>query len=151
MTRLPDLPRWALLTLFVLCLGPACANFIIVTATAGQGSPLNWAATLHYTVMQEGLIFGSATLIGPIGLAAALWTLSSPARRLGTMSMAVLWTLTVWAIAYVGFPAQSAAWRAHSSPNPPTATLVRPDGHVGFRAQPAALEGVEGHLARILE
>jgi hypothetical protein len=117
MTRLPDLPRWALLTILVLCLGPACANFLMVTATTGQGSPLYWAVTLPYSAMQEGLIFGSATLIGPIGLAAALWILSSPAHRLGTKFMVVLWTLTAWAIAYVGFPAQSAEWRAHATPD----------------------------------
>jgi hypothetical protein len=56
--------------------------------------------------MQAGLIFGSATLIGPIGLAAALWTLSSPAHRPGKMFMVVLWTLTAWAIFMLRLPAQ---------------------------------------------
>ena len=113
MTRLPDLLRWvALLGIFVICLGPPCANFINVAVSTLQGNPLYWAARLPYSVMQEGLIFGSATLIGPVGLAAALWILSSSAHRLGTRFRVVLWMLTAWATVYVGLPAQSAEWRA---------------------------------------
>lgn len=104
MIRLPDPPRWLLLTALLLCLGPACAYFIFVAVSTAQGFLL---FTLPYTVVQEGLIFGSATLIGPIGLAAALWTLSSPAHRPGTTFIAVLWLLTSWALAvYVGLLAQ---------------------------------------------
>ena len=104
MARLPDLPRWLLLTGLLVCLGPACANFIFVAVSTAQGYLL---FMLPYTAMQEGLIFGSATAIGPIGLAAALWTLSSPAHRPGTRSLAILWLLTIWALAvYAGLLAQ---------------------------------------------
>jgi hypothetical protein len=100
MTRLPDLPRWLLLTGLLICLGPACAYFIFVAVSAAQGYLL---FALPYTVAQEGLIFGSATSIGPIGLAAAFWTLSSPAHRAGTRFLAILWVLTIWALAvYAG-------------------------------------------------
>ncbi len=99
MTRLPDPPRWLLLTALLLCLGPACAYFVFVAVSTAQGYLL---FTLPYTVVQEGLIFGSATLIGPIGLAAALWTLSSLAHRPGTTFIAVLWLLTSWALAVYG-------------------------------------------------
>jgi len=107
MTRLPDLPRWALLIMFLLCLGPACWNFIHIAVSTAQGYPLfPGARVLPYTLMQAGLLYGSATLIGPIGLAAAIWTLSSPARRPGTTFMVVLWTLTVWALYMLSLPAQ---------------------------------------------
>jgi hypothetical protein len=97
MTRLPDLPRWALLLIFLLCLTPPCWNFFYIALSAAQGYPLSPGARV---------IFGSATLIGPIGLAAALWTLSSPAHRPGTMFMVVLWALTAWAVTMVRLPAQ---------------------------------------------
>jgi hypothetical protein len=98
MIRLPALLRWvALLVIFVLCLTPPCWNFFYITLSTAQGYPLSPGARL---------IFGSATLIGPIGLAAAAWTLSSPSHRLGTMFMAVLWALTAWAITMVKLPAQ---------------------------------------------
>jgi hypothetical protein len=117
-TRLPDLPRsrWALLIILLFCLAPPCVNFIHIALSIALGYPLYFGVGLHYTVMQEGLIFGSATLIGPVGLAAALWTLSSPTHRPGTMFMVILWTLNVWAIVYVGLPAQSAEWRAIATP-----------------------------------
>ena len=97
MTRLPDLPRSLLLLVLLLCLGPVCAYFAFVTVSTAQGYPL--IALTPYTVIQEGLIFGSATLIGPIGVAAAFWTLSSSAHRPGTRLMVVLWLLITWAFA----------------------------------------------------
>ena len=118
MIRLPDLLRWvALLLVFLLCLGPACWNFIHIAVTAAHGYPLfPGAVALPYSSMQAGLIFGSATLIGPVGLAAALWTLSSRAHRLGTISMVVLWMLTALGILYTGVPALSAEWRNLATP-----------------------------------
>jgi hypothetical protein len=97
MIRLPNLPRWALLIMCLLCLTPACWNFIYIAVSTAQGYPLSSGARL---------IFGSATLIGPVGLAAALWTLSSPAHRPGTVFMVVLWTLTAWAMYMLELPAQ---------------------------------------------
>jgi hypothetical protein len=98
MTRLPDPLRWvALLLVFVVCLTPACWNFIYIALSTAQGYPLSTDARL---------VFGSATLIGPVGLAAALWTLSSRAHRPGTTFMIVLWTLTAWAICMLRLPAQ---------------------------------------------
>jgi hypothetical protein len=98
MIRLPDLLRWvALLVIFLLCLTPACWNFIYIALSTAQGYPLSPGARL---------IFGAATLIGPIGLAAALWTLSSPSHRPGTMFMVVLWALTACAITMLRLPAQ---------------------------------------------
>ncbi len=91
------LRRVMLLVIVLLCLEPACWNFIYITASTAQGYPLAPGARL---------IFGSATLIGPLGLAAALWTLCSPTHRPGTKFMAVLWALTAWAITLVRLPAQ---------------------------------------------
>jgi hypothetical protein len=98
MIRLPNLLRWVgLLVIFLLCLEPACWNFIYIALSTAHGYPLSPGARL---------ILASATLIGPIGLAAALWTLSSPAHRPGTMFMVVLWTLTASAITMLRLPAQ---------------------------------------------
>jgi hypothetical protein len=97
MTRVPDLPRWLLLAVLLLCLGPACAYFVFVAVSAAQGDPL--IAMSPLTVIEEGLVFGSAALIGPVGLAAAFWALSSPTRGPGTKLMRVLWLLTLWALA----------------------------------------------------
>jgi hypothetical protein len=98
MIRLPAPLRWvALLVIFVLCLTPPCRNFFYIALSAAGGYPLSTDARL---------IFGSATLVGPIGVAAALWTLSSPSHRPGSMFMVVLWSLTGWAITMVRLPAQ---------------------------------------------
>jgi len=102
MTKLPDLPDEALLAISLVFLAPVCWNFIYIAVTTAQGHPL----VLGAWALQAGLVFGSATLIGPIGLAAALWTLSSPAHRPGTMLMVVLWTLTAWALYTLRLPAQ---------------------------------------------
>jgi hypothetical protein len=101
MTRLSDFPRWFLLADLLLCLGPACACLIFVAVSTAQGySPL---AGTSYTVTQEGLFFGSAALIGPLGLAAAFWTLSSAAHRLGKGPVIALWLLTAWTLTvYLG-------------------------------------------------
>lgn len=104
MMRSPDLPHLLRLTGLLVCLGPACAYFTFVAFSTAQGYLL---FTLPYSVMQEGLIFGSATLIGPVGLAAALWTLASPAHHPGTKFMIVLWLLAAWALAvYLGLLGQ---------------------------------------------
>lgn len=98
MLRLPDLlRRLMLLLIFLLCLMPACWNFIYIAFGAAQGYPLSPGARL---------IFGSATLIGPFGLVAALWTVSSPSHRPGTKFMVVLWALTAWAFTMLRLPAQ---------------------------------------------
>jgi len=97
MTRSPNLPRWLLLTVLLLCLGPACACFIFVAVSAAQGYQL--IAMSAYSAIQEGLIFGSSALIGPLGIVATFWTLSSSLHRLGKTLMVVLWLLAAWAFA----------------------------------------------------
>jgi hypothetical protein len=98
MTRLPDPLRWVgLLMIFLLCLTPPSWNFFYIALSTAQGYPLSPGAWL---------IFGSATLIGPVGVVAALWTLSSPTHRPGTILMIVLWALTAWAIYMLRLPAQ---------------------------------------------
>ena len=132
MTRRSNLLRWvvlllrslALLMIFLLCLGPACWNFIRIGVSMLQGYPLfPGAHALPYTGMQAALIFGSATLIGPIGLAAAFWTLSSRAHRPGTMLMVILWTLTAWAIYMLRLPAQYPLL-THAAPGTEIPTII---------------------------
>jgi hypothetical protein len=108
MSRFPHPLRWlALLAIFLFCLAPASWNFIYIAVSAVQGYPLFAGSNASpSTLMPAELVFGSATLIGPIGLAATLWTLSSPAHRPGTTLMVVLWTLTAWAICLLRLPAQ---------------------------------------------
>jgi hypothetical protein len=118
MLRLPNLLRWvALLMMLLFCLTPASWNFIYISLSTAQGYPLSPGARL---------IFGSATLIGPIGLAAALWTLSSPSHRPGRMLMAVLWALTAWAVTMVRLPAQYPllAHMAHAKPGMQILTIL---------------------------
>lgn len=97
MTRTSNLPHWLLLTVLLLCLGPASACFIFVAVSVAQGYQL--IAMSAYSATQEGLIFGSSALIGPIGLVAAYRTLSSSTHRLGRTLRVVLWSLAAWALA----------------------------------------------------
>jgi hypothetical protein len=96
--RMPNaLRRLALLVLLLLCLLPASWSFIYVASNIARDYPLSPGA---------GLILGSATLIGPIGLAVALWTLASPSHRPGTIFMVVLLALTAWAITMLRLSAE---------------------------------------------
>jgi hypothetical protein len=89
MIRLPDaLRRMALLVILPLCLIPASWSFLYVVSNVTQDYPLSAGARLT---------LGLATVIGPIGFAAALWTLASPSHRPGKMLMVVLCALTAWA------------------------------------------------------
>lgn len=118
MTRLPSMLRWvALLMILVLCLTPPCWNFFNIALNSPEGHLLSPGARL---------MFGSATLIGPIGLAAALWTLSSPSHRPGTIFMVVLWALSAWAITMVRLPAQYPflTHMAHAKPGTQILTLL---------------------------
>jgi hypothetical protein len=124
MTRLPDLLDEALLATSLVCLAPACWNFIHIAVSTAQGYPLfPGVPALPYTLRQAGLIFGSATLIGPIGLAAALWTLWSPAHRPGTMFMVALWMLTAWAIYMLRLPPQYPLL-THAAPGTEVSTIL---------------------------
>jgi hypothetical protein len=98
MIRLPNgLRRVALVGILLLCLIPASWSFIYVASNISQDYPLSSGARL---------ILGSATLIGPIGLAAALWTLASPPHRAGKMLMVVLCALTAWATTMLSLSAR---------------------------------------------
>jgi hypothetical protein len=98
MIRLPnELRREALLVILLLCLIPASWSFTYVASNIAQDYPLSPGARL---------ILGSATLIGPIGLAVAFWTLASSSRPPGKMLMVVLCALTAWAITMLRLSAQ---------------------------------------------
>ncbi len=98
MLRLPNaLRRMPLLVILPLCLIPASWSFIYVVSNVTQDYPLSPGARL---------ILGLATLIGPIGLAAALWTLASRPHWTGKMLMVVLCALTAWATIMLSLSAQ---------------------------------------------
>jgi hypothetical protein len=91
-----DWPRWVLLLEMLLCLGPMTAYFIFVSLSIAQGYTLFPAQ--GYTQVQEGLIFGSATLIGPIGLVGAFRTLYSRTYRPARLITPLLWLLAAWSV-----------------------------------------------------
>jgi hypothetical protein len=91
-----DWPRWLLLLEMLLCLGPATAYFIFVSVSIAQGYTLFPAQ--GYTQVQEGLIFGSATLMGPIGLVSAFRTLFSRSYGPGRLLTILLWLLAGWTL-----------------------------------------------------
>jgi hypothetical protein len=91
-----DWPRWLLLLEMLLCLGPVTAYFMFVSVSIAQGYTLFPAQ--GYTQVQEGLIFGSATLIGPIGLVSAFRTLFSRSYGPGRLLTTLLWLLAAWTL-----------------------------------------------------
>jgi hypothetical protein len=108
-----DWPRWLLLLEMLVCLGPVTAYFLFVTVSIAQGYTLFPAQ--GYTQVQEGLIFGSATMIGPIGLVSAFRTLFSRTYGPGRLLTALLWvlaalTLTVFVALLVHFRLELVAW-----------------------------------------
>ena len=115
MFRLPPVLRWvALLVVFVLCLTPPSWNFFYITFSTAQGYPLSPGARV---------LFGLATLIGPFGVAAALWTLSSPSHRPGRWFMVVLWALAACALTMLRLPAQYPLL-THVKPGTETLTIL---------------------------
>jgi hypothetical protein len=91
-----DWPRWLKLLEMLLCLGPATAYFLFVSVSTVQGYTL--LPSQGYTQVQEGLIFGSATLIGPVGLISAFRTLFSRTYGPGKLLTTLLWLLAAWAL-----------------------------------------------------
>lgn len=103
MTRSPTpIGRATLLLIILFCLEPACWNFACIVGGAALGHSLfPGGRELPYS-----LIFGSATLIGPLGVAAAIWMLCSNTHRLGMTFMIVLLAFTAWALHMLKLPAQ---------------------------------------------
>jgi hypothetical protein len=92
-----DWPRWLLLLEMSLCLGPMTAYFIFVSVSIAQGYTLFPAQ--GYTSVQEGVLFASATAVGPIGLLCACRTLFSRHYWPGRLLTGLLWLLAAWSIA----------------------------------------------------
>jgi 4-amino-4-deoxy-L-arabinose transferase-like glycosyltransferase len=83
MIRLPKALRpVSLLVILLLCLIPAIWSFIYVASNMAHDYPLSPGARL---------ILGSATLIGPMGLAVALWALASAPHRRARYSCSSSW------------------------------------------------------------
>lgn len=92
-----NLPRWLLLLEMLLCLGPACAYFVCVTVSTMNGYML-FNLSPEYSSTQQGLIFGSATLVGPFGLVIAFRTLFLPTYRPGHIVTGLLCMLVAWSV-----------------------------------------------------
>lgn len=91
-----DWPRYLLLLEMLFCLGPVTTYFMFVSLSTAQGYTLFPAQ--GYTQLQEALIFGSATLIGPVGLAFAFRTLFSRTYSPGKLLTTFMWLLAAWTL-----------------------------------------------------
>lgn len=90
-----DWPRWLKLLEMLLCLGPVTVYFLFIATSTVQGYTL--FPGQGYTQGQEALIFGSATLIGPVGLISVSRSLFSRSFVPGRSLMTLLWLLAAWA------------------------------------------------------
>ena len=109
-------PRWLILLEMLISLGPATAYFVLIGTSTIQGYTL-FLPTQGLTQLQEGLIFGSAALIGPVGLIAAYKILFSQTFVQRGLLAIVLGALVAWAlvvcVALFGYlHVQLAAWFA---------------------------------------
>lgn len=109
-------PRWLILLEISICLGPVTAYFVLISLSTLQGYVL-FLPTQGLTQLQEGLMFGSAALIGPVGLLVAGKTLFSKTPGQGRLMTGVLGMLAAWAltacVALFGYlHVQLAAWAA---------------------------------------
>jgi hypothetical protein len=107
-------PRWLTVLEMLICLGPVTAYFVLICVSTVQGYTL-FLPTQGLTQIQEGVIFGSAALIGPVGLMAAWSALFSRTQVLGRSWTVVLALLIAWAlsacVALLGyFHLELAAW-----------------------------------------
>jgi hypothetical protein len=110
-----DWPRWLKLLEILLCLGPATVYFLFVATSTIQGYTL--FPGQGYTLAQEALIFGSATLIGPVGLVCAFRTLFSRTYAPSIFLAALLgllaaWTMTAFVTLLVHFHLEPLQWCA---------------------------------------
>jgi hypothetical protein len=92
-----NLPRWLLLLEMLLCLGPACAYFVCVAVSTMNGYML-FNPSPQYSSTQQGLVFGSATLVGPFGLVIAFRTLFLPTFRPSRIATGLLCVLVAWSL-----------------------------------------------------
>jgi len=94
MTRsLTNLPRWLLSLEMAVCLVPLTWLFLAVVAMMTRGRmPLDY-----------GMLAGSATLVGPVGLVIAFKILFSSAASIGRATATLLVLLAIWSVlAYSG-------------------------------------------------
>lgn len=90
---LTNLPRWLLSLEMAICLVPLTWLFIAVLTMTGRG-----VMPLEY-----GILSGSATLLGPLGLGVALRIVFFTETPVGGATTAILALLTAWtALAYTG-------------------------------------------------
>ena len=109
MTRsLTSLPRWLLSIEMAICLVPLTWLFIAVLAMTGRG-----VMPLEY-----GIVSGSATLLGPLGLAVALRVVFFTEASVGRITTVILLALAAWTVlAYTGLVLHNgdfiSAWREY--------------------------------------
>ncbi len=94
MTRsMTNLPRWLLSLEMMVCLVPLTWLFVAVLAMMARGRmPLEF-----------GILAGSATLLGPIGLAVAMRIVFATGGSVGRVTTSILGLLAAWTVlAYSG-------------------------------------------------
>lgn len=96
MARISEpIPRWALILEMLCCLAPASVYFLFVATSTSQGYTL-FLPTGGLSQLQQGLVFSSATLIGPVALVVALRVMASQAYRPRQPTIITLWILVAW-------------------------------------------------------
>ena len=86
---LDSLPRWVLVVEMVVCFLPLGWLFSAVVQRGFHGG----------FTLPEALLYGSATILGPVGFAAAVRSIFSKSRALSRVTITALCMLAVWTFA----------------------------------------------------
>lgn len=86
---LDSLPRWVLVIEMVVCFLPLTWLFSAVLQREFHGG----------FTLPEALLYGSASILGPLGFAAGICSIFSKSRALNRMTITALCLLTAWTLA----------------------------------------------------
>ena len=94
MTRsFTSLPRWLVCVEMAVCLVPLTLLFVAVLGSTARG----------VMRLEDGMLYGSATVLGPVGLAVALRVLFASGGGVGRATTTLLGLLAAWTVlAYSG-------------------------------------------------
>lgn len=86
---LDSLPRWVLVIEMLVCFLPLTWLFSAMVQTGFHGG----------FALPEALLYGSASILGPLGFAVALRSIFSKSRPLSRVTISALGVLTAWTLA----------------------------------------------------
>ncbi len=88
MRSLATLPRWLLALEMTVCLAPLTLLFIAIVAATARG----------LTTAEDGLLYGSVSVLGPVGLAVAIRLILSSHHAIGRATVVALTALGLWTV-----------------------------------------------------